>query len=119
MTGLADQRNLVVVGASAGGIEALLPLLAALPHDCGATLLVAVHIGARRSELPQVLSRAGPLPAVWATHGQPIRSGQIYVAPPDHHLLISSDCRHLVLSRGPKENRTRPAIDPLFRSAAR
>src|SRR5690349_17981474 len=112
------KRELVVIGASAGGVEALQELVSKLPRSCAAAFLVVLHIGTRRSGLPQALERAGPLPAVWAVHGQEIRPNRIYIAPPDHHLLIASDCHHLLLSRGPKENHSRPAVDTLFRSAA-
>jgi two-component system, chemotaxis family, protein-glutamate methylesterase/glutaminase len=108
------------VGASAGGVEALQVLAAGLPPDLPAALFVVLHIGEGingRSELPGILTNAGPLPAKNPVEGEPIRHGTIYVAPPDRHLLIADG--HIHLSRGPKENRTRPAINPLFRSAAR
>ncbi|MFC7478033.1 chemotaxis protein CheB [Dankookia sp. GCM10030260] len=114
-----DRPTAVVIGASAGGVEALQALVAQLPHEFGAALLVVLHIGIRRSALPGILARAGQLPAAWAADGEPIRPGRIYVAPPDRHLLIAPDGLSLLLSRGPAENRTRPAADPLFRSAAR
>ncbi|MFC7478661.1 chemotaxis protein CheB [Dankookia sp. GCM10030260] len=114
-----NRPTTVVIGASAGGVEALQTLVAQLPHDFGAALLVVLHIGTRRSALPEILTRAGRLPAAWAVEGEPIRPGRIYVAPPDRHLLVAPDGVFLLLSRGPAENRTRPAADPLFRSAAR
>ena len=113
-----NRPTVVVIGASAGGVEALQALVAQLPYEFGAALLVVLHIGTRRSALPEILTRAGQLPAAWAADGEPIRPGRIHVAPPDRHLLIASDGVRLSLSRGPAENRTRPAIDPLFRSAA-
>ncbi|MFC4277943.1 chemotaxis protein CheB [Achromobacter aloeverae] len=106
----------VVIGASWGGISALRRLAAALPPDFGATILVAQHIGAQPSQLAEMLDRAGPLDAVWATQGARMLPGTIYVAPPDRHLLVEGN--HLRLSAGPKENHARPAIDPLLRSAA-
>jgi two-component system chemotaxis response regulator CheB len=91
--------------------------VAALPEDLTASIFVVVHIGPYRSLLPDILNKSGPLPACHPAHGDPILPGHIYVAPPDHHLLVDSG--FIRLSRGPRENRTRPAIDPLFRSAAR
>lgn len=112
----SECRDIIVIGASAGGLEALKRLVRDLPQDLPAALFVVVHIGARRSTLPAILSAAGPLPAAWARDGEPIRPGRIHVAPPDHHLLVEPG--RMRLSRGPRENRTRPALDPLFRSAA-
>ena len=110
-------RDIIVLGASAGGLDALKRIVHGLPRDLPAALFVVLHIGAnRRSELAAILSAAGPLPAIWAEDGAPIEPGRIHVAPPDHHLLIEPG--RLRLSRGPRENRTRPAADPLFRSAA-
>lgn len=111
-------HDIIVIGASAGGIEALNRLLGTLPGSLPASLFVVLHIPAQAtSSLPAILSRAGPLPAFHALDGAKIQPGQIYVAPPDHHLLIEADGTMRV-SRGPKENRHRPAVDPLFRSAA-
>jgi two-component system chemotaxis response regulator CheB len=110
------QRDIVVVGASAGGVRALRDLAAALPADLPAAVCVVLHVGAYDSTLPALMSAVGPLPAEHAKHHEPIEHGRIYVAPPDHHLLVAED--ELVLTRGPKEHHTRPAVDPLFRSAA-
>src|SRR6185437_13223266 len=83
-----------------------------------AALFVVLHLAPQStSVLPEILMRAGPLPAIHPRDGEPIRTGRIYIAPPDHHLLIEDGKVRVV--RGPKENRHRPAIDPLFRSAAR
>lgn len=110
-------RDIVVIGASAGGIEALTTIVAHLPHDLPAALFVVVHIPSESSSsLAQILSRAGPLPAQTAQDKTPIEHGHIYVAPPDRHLLLTADEVRVV--SGPRENRHRPAIDPLFRSAA-
>jgi two-component system chemotaxis response regulator CheB len=110
-------RDIIVVGASAGGVEALQQLAASLPADFPGSLFVSVHFPEHgTSALPQILARAGPLPALHARDGEPITPGKIYIAPPDHHLLLS---RHGVrVVHGPKENGNRPAIDPMFRSAA-
>lgn len=93
-------------------------LVAQLPGDLPASLLVVVHIPSDGpSILPEILSAAGPLPAVHPADGQPIEAGVIYVAPADHHLLV--DDGRVKVTRGPRENRHRPAVDPLFRTAAR
>jgi len=109
-------RRVVVVGASAGGVQALQTLVAGLPADFPAALLVVLHVGSHPSLLPALLARRGPLGATHAIDGETIVAGHIHVAPPDHHLLVDHD--RLRLSRGPKEHHARPAIDPLFRSAA-
>ena len=111
-------HGIVVVGASAGGVEALADLAASLPGDLPAAVFVVLHLPATgTSALPEILSRHGPLPAGHVRDGEPIQPGQIYVAPPDHHVLLRSG--HVHLSRGPREHGHRPAVDPLFRSAAR
>ncbi|MDQ2783555.1 MAG: chemotaxis protein CheB [Chloroflexota bacterium] len=108
----------IVIGASAGGVEALMAVVWGLPRDLPAALFVVLHVPPDgESMLPRILSHAGPLPAIHPQDGDPIEEGRIYVAPPDYHLLIERD--HVRVIRGPRENRYRPAVDPLFRSAAR
>jgi two-component system chemotaxis response regulator CheB len=109
--------RIVVIGASSGGIEALRKLVPGLPRDFPAPICVVVHTAPEAvGVLDVLLRRAGALPASNAAAGERLQAGRIYVAPPDHHLLVEPGALHL--SRGPKENRFRPAIDPLFRSAA-
>jgi two-component system, chemotaxis family, protein-glutamate methylesterase/glutaminase len=115
---MAQEFYIVTIGASSGGIEALNAIVAALPADLRASLFVVLHVPAQsKSYLPEILSRAGSLPAAHATEGEAILPGRIYVAPPDFHLLLRDG--HVRTVRGPRENNHRPAIDPLFRSAAR
>jgi two-component system chemotaxis response regulator CheB len=110
-------RDLVVIGASAGGVEALRTLVSALPDDLAAGLLIVLHLPAGgTSALDSVLATVSPLPVRVAEDGAPIEKGHLYVAPPDHHLLVDGD--QLALSDGPPENGHRPSIDALFRSAA-
>jgi two-component system chemotaxis response regulator CheB len=108
--------DVVVVGASAGGVEALRALVGSLPPDLPAPVVVVLHIARNApSALAAILDRSGPLAAVPAEHGAALRDGTIYVAPADRHVLVADG--HLHLSPGPTENGHRPAIDPLFRSA--
>ena len=110
-------NRVVAIGASAGGVRALCQLAASLPEDLPCPVLVVMHIPPYRwSELPRVLSRCGPLPALNAEDGAPLRIGEILVAPADHHLLV--DDGRIAVRRGPKENRFRPSIDALLRSVA-
>jgi two-component system chemotaxis response regulator CheB len=109
-------NRLIVIGASAGGVSALERLAASLPETLAAPVLVVLHVGAHPSALPEVLSYRGRLPAEHAHDGQSPEPGRIYVAPPDHHMLVVDNS--LRLNRGPKEHHARPAIDPLFLSAA-
>lgn len=110
-------RDLVVIGASAGGIGALRQLCAALSRDLKAAVLVVVHTPASSAPLlPRVLRRAGCLNVVSPSDGEEIQKGIIYVAPPDRHMVVEG--HHVWLVRGPRENHHRPAIDPTFRSAA-
>ncbi|TGT74854.1 chemotaxis protein CheB [bacterium M00.F.Ca.ET.159.01.1.1] len=111
----SNNHNIIVIGASAGGIEPLKRIVGDLPADLPAAVFVAVHVG-QVSYLPQILDRAGTLAAQPARNGETFRRGCIYVAPPGFHLLLHDG--HMMLRRGPRENLARPAIDPLFRSAA-
>lgn len=109
--------KIVVLGGSAGAIEALEQIVSGLRPNFPAALFVTIHLPSRSvSRLPEILSRNGPLPASHPTDGSPIQNGHIYVAPPDQHLLLYKERIHL--STGPKENRQRPAVNVLFRSAA-
>jgi two-component system, chemotaxis family, protein-glutamate methylesterase/glutaminase len=110
-------HDIIVVGTSAGGVEALTTLVAGLPHDLPAAIFIVLHLAPEGpSFLAEILSRAGPLPATQMVNGEAITPGRIYVAPPDHHLLVEQG--HVRVTRGPKENRFRPSVDVLFRSAA-
>ena len=110
-------ERVVAVGASAGGVEALIRFAAALPSDFPAPVLVVLHVPAfSSSNLPSILARAGPLKVEHARDHDPLVAGRIYVAPPDFHLLARREDVRVV--RGPHENNHRPAIDPLFRSIA-
>ena len=110
-------HDIIVIGASAGGVEALSQVVRGLSVDLAAAVFVVLHIPPEpASHLPEILSRQGPLPASHAQDHERIEQGHIYIAQPDRHLLL--DGHHVLVSRGPKENRFRPAVDPLFRSAA-
>jgi two-component system chemotaxis response regulator CheB len=110
-------RDIIVVGASAGGVEALQAVARTLPTKFAGSIFVTLHFPEHgTSHLPRILSRTGALPAVHAADGESIVPGRIYVAPPDYHLLLHR--KRIRLVRGPKENGSRPAIDPMFRSAA-
>jgi len=112
-----EKQNIIVIGASAGGFEILKKMVADFPPDFEASIFIVWHISPNvTGMMPHVLSRLGNLPATNAVNGEAIETGRIYVAPPDHHLLIERE--RVRVTKGPKENRFRPAIDPLFRSAA-
>jgi two-component system, chemotaxis family, protein-glutamate methylesterase/glutaminase len=111
-------RDIIVIGGSAGAVEAMQELVRALPRDLPAAVFMVLHVSPDfPSMMPKILDRAGPLPAKHAQDGEPVRPGQIFVAPPDRHLTVQDGI--VRVTRGPRENRHRPAIDTLFRSAAR
>jgi two-component system chemotaxis response regulator CheB len=110
-------RDIIAIGASAGGFEAMQMLAAELPSDLRAAIFVTLHQFPRADGiLPAVLNRSGPVPAKHAEDGEPIEMGRIYVAPPDYHLVLQNG--FIQLSHGPKENMNRPCINVMFRSAA-
>jgi two-component system chemotaxis response regulator CheB len=113
---MSARRDIVVIGASAGGIEPLRTIVRAWPASLSAAVFVVVHI-AGSTALPRILARAGALGVVEATDGARIEWGRVFVAPPHVHMVISGD--RVRLERGPRVNRVRPAVDPLFHSAAR
>lgn len=111
------KNDIFVIGASAGGVEALQQLVSELPPNFPGAVFVVVHIPPRsRSFLPELLTRAGKLPAIHPEDGAKVEPGHIYIAPPDHHLVIERE--HVHLSLGPKEQHHRPCINVMFRSAA-
>jgi two-component system, chemotaxis family, protein-glutamate methylesterase/glutaminase len=107
---------IITLGGSAGSIGPMREVLAQLPKDIHAAIFVVLHIGARPSQLPSIIQLRSALPVMHAEDKLMIAPGRVYVAPPDHHLVLANGA--MELSRGPRENWTRPAIDPLFRSAA-
>jgi two-component system, chemotaxis family, protein-glutamate methylesterase/glutaminase len=110
-------RDVLAVGTSAGGVQALLFLAENFSRDFPAAVLVTIHLPSySRSTLDGMLGQAGPLSASFAVEGERLKKGHIYIAPPDRHLLLDGD--RLSLGSGPRENNARPAIDPMFRSAA-
>lgn len=111
-------RDTIVIGASAGGVQALATLVAQLPADLPAAVFIVLHVPTDvPSLLPAILERQSHLPVAHAVYGEPIEHGKVYVAPPNYHLLVENGSVKLV--HGPKENLHRPSIDALFRSAAR
>jgi len=116
LTGL--NHNIIVIGTSAGGMEALCRLVEPLPADLPAAIFVVQHLSADADihYLRKRLANHTKLSCVIAEHNSHITQGAVYMAPPDHHLLI--DEKHILVAKGPRENQFRPSIDPLFRSAA-
>src|SRR5688572_2989401 len=116
-------HNLILLGASAGGVEAVSAVVAGLPTELDAAVCVVIHLRPdASSRLPEILARVGVLPVVAARNGMDLQPGVVHVGVPDMHMLIEADQEddqgRVRLVRGPRENRTRPAVDPLFRSAA-
>jgi two-component system chemotaxis response regulator CheB len=110
-------KDVIVVGGSAGGVDALMTLLEGLPHDLHAAVLAVIHIPpSSPGRLPEILQRRCSLPVAWATDGEAIEAGHVYIAPADRHLVVEPG--RMRVTRAPRENHSRPAIDPLFRSAA-
>jgi len=111
-------RDTIVIGASAGGVQALTKLVSELPANLPAAVLIVLHVPSNvPSLLPEILARGANVPVAHATDQELISHGKVYVAPPDHHLIVEKGRTRLV--HGPKENLHRPSIDTLFRSAAR
>jgi two-component system chemotaxis response regulator CheB len=110
-------RDILAIGTSAGGVEALIFLAGRLQRNLPAAVLLTIHLpSCCRSSLDEVLTHAGPLPATFASHGDLLRKSHIYIAPADRHLVVDGD--RISLGEGPRENNARPAIDPMLRSAA-
>ncbi|MEK4034935.1 chemotaxis protein CheB [Methylocystis sp. IM3] len=107
---------IIVIAASAGGLQPLRQIVAAIPAECPASVFVVIHFGKHPSELPTILSWSSRLTVSFGEDGTPIQAGHIYVAPPDHHMILEAG--RIRLNQGPKIHFTRPAADPLFISAA-
>lgn len=111
-----DLPYAIVIGASSGGVSALLEIASGLPAGLPAIVGVVLHVGSQPSILPELLTARGPLRAIHPRDEEPLLPGVIYVAPPDHHMLFTPAGAQLM--RGPRENHARPSVDPLFRSTA-
>jgi two-component system chemotaxis response regulator CheB len=112
-----SNRDVLAIGTSAGGVEALHFLASAFPRDLPASILVVIHLSNQfRSDLDLILMKAGPLPVSFAKDGERLERSRIYIGPPERHLLVAGD--RLRLGHGPHENYVRPAIDAMFRSIA-
>lgn len=111
------QQRIIVIGASTGGFEAFKKIIKDLPGNFSASIFIVWHMSPDvRGILPEVLNRESKIFAANAYNNEEIKPNRIYVAPPDHHLIIKES--RVIISHGPRENRFRPAVDPLFRSAA-
>jgi len=111
-----NKLPIIAIGGSAGGLDCLAAVLKDLSPEIPAAILGVIHIGAHEIDLPDYFGGSSALPVGYAKDGEPIAAARVFLAPPDRHLIVEQG--HLHLGRGPKENHTRPAIDPLFRSAA-
>lgn len=109
-------NRIIVIAASAGGLQPLRRIVAALPKECPVSVFIVVHIGDQQSGLPEILSQRSKLSVSFARDGSPIQPSHIYVAPPDQHMVL--ELGRIRLNNGPKVHHTRPAADPLFISAA-
>lgn len=110
-------RDILTIGTSAGGFEALRFLAGEFPRDLPASVVVVIHLsGQFRSSLDAILTQSGPLPASFAVDGQKLEKSRIYIAPAERHLIVEEE--KLRLGSGPRENNVRPSLDPMFRSAA-
>jgi two-component system chemotaxis response regulator CheB len=110
-------RDILAIGTSAGGFEALRFLAGEFSHDFPASVVVVIHLSSQfRSALDAILTQAGPLPASFAVDGEKLERSHVYIAPAERHLIVERG--HVRLGSGPRENNARPALDPLFRSAA-
>jgi two-component system, chemotaxis family, protein-glutamate methylesterase/glutaminase len=110
-------RDILTIGTSAGGVEALAFLVKGFQPNLPAAVLITIHLPSDfHSTLDEIFSRSGPVPATFATDRQPLRKGRIYIAPPGRHLVVHGD--QLSVGVGPRENNARPAIDPMLRSVA-
>lgn len=115
--GEQEKVRLVLIGASAGGVEAISAIVGSLPEDFAAAVCIVLHMSARGPNLlSSIIARRTRIPTKLAEQGDLVQSGKIYVAPANHHLLFHDG--HLRLSSGPRQNRHRPSIDALFRSGA-
>src|SRR5438477_3512682 len=110
--------SVICFGGSAGGLDPLLKIVGGFPPNLSAAVFIAIHTAANSPRsLPGILNNAGVFSSSYAVHGERVQAGRIYIAPPDNHLMLHDGVVRVV--RGPKENGHRPAIDPLFRTAAR
>jgi two-component system, chemotaxis family, protein-glutamate methylesterase/glutaminase len=112
-----SEFRVVVIGASAGGLDSVRLITEALPRNCGAAVIVVMQVGSRQGELPAILNWHGKVPAIFGRDGDSIEPGRLYVAPPDRHMLLVAPVV-IHLDAGPRVHNTRPAIDPLFVSVA-
>ncbi|WP_434625515.1 chemotaxis protein CheB [Pseudomonas sp. Z1-29] len=112
----SHNHQVIVIGTSSGGLAALREFFAELPSDLNAAVFVTMHIGDQPSALPNLLAQTSPLPVAFAVNEEQVQTGRVYIAPPDKHLLVKKGAIQVV--RSAKENHSRPAIDPMFRSAA-
>jgi two-component system chemotaxis response regulator CheB len=113
-----EEFSVIVIGASTGGLTPVRTIAEALPARCKAAIAVTIHVGPYPSAVPEILNWHGRLPAVFGRDGEAFNAGRIYVAPPDCHMLFQEP-GIIRLDRGAKVHATRPAIDPMFASAAR